>query len=76
MAGPGMLSLYRTETYCTKFADEVMTLRSEKALMDFKIHVKDDVFQWSKFVMAAHSPMLRAMLTSGHGRGLQAGNAT
>ena len=64
MAGPGMLSLSRTEKYCTKLADEVVKLRSEKALMDFKIHVKDDEFPCAKFVMAAHSPMLRAMLTS------------
>ena len=64
MAGPGMLSLYRTEKYCTRFADEVMKLRGEKALMDFKIHSKDDEFPCSKFVMAAHGPMLRAMLTS------------
>ena len=64
MAGPGMLSLSRTEKYCTKLADEVVKLRSEKALMDFKIHVKDDIFPCAKFVMAAHSPMLRAMLTS------------
>ena len=64
MAGPGMLSLTRTEKYCTKLADEVMKLREEKCLMDFKIHVKDDEFPCAKFVMAAHSPMLRAMLTS------------
>ena len=64
MAGPGMLSLSRTEKYCTKLADDVMKLRSEKALMDFRIHSKDDEFPCTKFVMAAHSPMLRAMLTS------------
>ena len=65
MAGPGMLSFTRTEKYCTKLADEVMKLRGEKCLMDFKIHVKDDEFPCAKFIMAAHSPMLRAMLTSG-----------
>ena len=64
MAGPGMLSLSRTEKYCTKLADEVMKLRGEKALMDFRIHSKDDEFPCAKFVMAAHSPMLRAMLIS------------
>ena len=64
MAGPGMLSLSRTEKYCTKVADEILQLRGEKALFDFKIHVKDDVIPCSKFVMAVHSPMLRAMLTS------------
>ena len=64
MAGPGMLSFSRTEKYCSKLADEVMKLRGEKYLMDFKIHVKDDEFPCVKFVMAAHSPMLRAMLTS------------
>ena len=41
-----------------------MNLRTEKALMDFKIHVKDDEFPCAKFVMAAHSPMLRSLLTS------------
>ena len=64
MAGPGMLSLSRTERYCTKLADEIMSLRSEKCLVDFKIHVKDDEFSCAEFIMAAHSPMLRAMLTS------------
>ena len=64
MAGPGMLSLSRTAKYCTKLADEVMKLRGEKSLTDFKIHVKDDEFPCAKFVMAAHSPMLRAMLCS------------
>ena len=64
MAGPGMLSFSRTVTYCTKLADEVMKLRDEKALMDFKILVKDGEFPCAKFVMAAHSPMLRAMLSS------------
>ena len=64
MAGPGMLSLSRTEKFCTKLADEVMKLRGEMALMDFKIHVKDDEIPCAKFVIAAHSPKLRAMLTS------------
>ena len=64
MAGPGMLSFMRTDKYCTKLADEILKLRGEKALMDFKIHVKDDVFPCTKFVMAVHSPMLRAMLAS------------
>ena len=64
MTGPGMLSLSRTEKYCTRLADEVMKLRDEKALMDFKIRSKDDEFPCAKFVMAAHSPMLRAVLTS------------
>ena len=64
MAGPGMLSISRTDKYCTKVADEIMNLRDEKALMDFKIHIKDDVIPCQKFVMAIHSPMLRAMLTS------------
>ena len=64
MAGPGMLSFSRTEKYCTKLADEISKLKGEKALMDFKILVKDDEFPCAKFVMAAHSPMLHAMLTS------------
>ena len=64
MAGPGILSLSRTVKYCNKLADEIMKLRGEKYLMDFKINVKDDEFPCAKFVMAAHSPMLRAMLTS------------
>ena len=59
-----MLSFSRTATYCTKLADEVMKLRGEKALMDFKILVKDGEFPCAKFIMAAHSPMLRAMLSS------------
>ena len=59
-----MLSFARTEKYCTKLADEIMKLRGEKYLIDFKIHVRDDEFPCAKFVMAAHSPMLRAMLTS------------
>ena len=59
-----MLSLARTEKYCTKLADDVMKLRGEKALVDFKIHSKNDEFPCTKFVMAAHSPMLQAMLTS------------
>ena len=58
MAGPGMVSLSRTERYCTKLADEIMSLRSEKCLVDFTIHVKDEEFPCAKFVMAAHSPML------------------
>ena len=64
MAGPGMLSFSRTEKYCSQIADEILQLRGEKVLIDFKIHVKDDVIPCSKFVMAVHSPMLRAMLTS------------
>ena len=64
MAGPGILSFSRTDKYCSKLADEIVKLRGEKALMDFKIHVKDDEFPCAKFVMAAHSPMLRAVLTS------------
>ena len=64
MAGPGILSFSRTEKYCTKLADEIMKLRGERALMDFTICVKDDEFPCAKFVMAIHSPMLRAVLTS------------
>ena len=64
MAGPGMISLSWTANYCSKLADEVMNLRGEKSLFDFKIHVKDDEFPCAKFVMAVHSPMLRAMLAS------------
>ena len=59
-----MRSFPRTEKYCVRLADNIMTLRSEKALMDFKICIKDNTIPCSKFVMAAHSPMLRAMLTS------------
>ena len=64
MTCPGMITLFRTERYCTKLADEVMKLRGEKSFMDFKIHTKDDEFSCAKFIMAAQSPMLRAMLTS------------
>ena len=64
MAGPGMISLSRTANYCSKLADEVMKLRGEKFFFDFKILVKDYEFPCAKFVMAVHSPMLRAMLTS------------
>ena len=64
MAGPGMILLSRTANYCSKLADEVMNLRGEKSLTDFKILVKDDEFPCAKFVMAVHSPMLRAMLAS------------
>ena len=64
MAGPGMLSVSRTEKYCTKLADDIMKLRGEKSLRDFKIIVKDGEFQCAKFVLAAHSPMLLAMLNS------------
>ena len=56
MAGPGMLSLARTQKYCTKLADEVMKLRDEKALVDFKICVKDDVIPCSKFVYGSSQP--------------------
>ena len=41
-----------------------MKLRDDKTLQDFKIHVKNDEFPCAKFIMAAHSPMLRAMLAS------------
>ena len=64
MAGPGMISLSRTANFCSKLADEVTKLKGEKSLFDFKIHVKDDEFPCTKFIMAIHSPMLRAMLTS------------
>ena len=64
MAGPGIISFPRTEKYSVKLADNIMTLRNEKMLMDFKICSKDDTIPCSKFIMAAHSPMLRAMLAS------------
>ena len=64
MAGHGMLSLSRTERYCTKLADEIMKLRGETSLMNFKIHVKGDEFPCAKYVMPAHSQMLRALLMS------------
>ena len=64
MAGPGIISFPRTEKYSVKLADNIMTLRNEKTLMDFNICSKDDTIPCSKFVMAAHSPMLRAMLAS------------
>ena len=64
MAGPGMLSVSRTEKYCTKLADEIMKLRDEKTLLDFKICTKHNEFPCAKFIIAAHSPMLRAMLAS------------
>ena len=59
-----MISFHRTQDYSVKLADNIMMLRNEKALMDFKICIKDDTIACSKFVMAAQSPMLRAMLTS------------
>ena len=64
MAGPGIISFPRTEKYSVKLADNIMTLRNEKTLMDFKICSKDETIPCNKFVMAAQSPMLRAMLTS------------
>ena len=64
MASPEMRSFPRTEKYSVKLADNIMTLRNERALMDFKLCIKDDTIPCSKFVMAAHSPILRAKLTS------------
>ena len=59
-----MLSFSRTEKYCSKIADEILQLRGEKSLTDFKIRMKDAAIPCSKFVMAIHSPMLRGMLDS------------
>ena len=58
-----MISLSRKEN-CTRLGDEIAKLRGEKALIDFEIDVNGSVFPCSKFLMAAHSHMLRAMLTS------------
>ena len=40
----------RSNAPINNLPDEVMKLRVEKYLMDFKIHVKDDEFPCAKFV--------------------------
>ena len=48
----------------SNMADKIIGMREEKLLFDFKIHIKDDFIPCHKFIIALHSPYMKAMLTS------------
>ena len=59
-----MIQFPRSKTYLSNMADKIMGMREERLLFDFKIHIKDDFLPCHKFIVALHSPYVKAMLTS------------
>ena len=59
-----MIPFTRSKTYLSNMADKIIGIREEKLLFDFKIHIKDDFLHCHKFIVALHSPYMKAMLTS------------
>ena len=59
-----MIPFKRSKTYLSNMADKIIGMREEKLLFDFKIHIKDDFLPCHKFIVALHSPYMKAMLTS------------
>ena len=64
MAGPGIISFIRTEKYSNQVVDELKCMFEENVLTDFSIHIKDRSIRCHKVVLAIHSPVLKAMLTT------------
>ena len=60
----GMIPFPRSKTSLSNVADKIIRMREEKLLFDFKIHIKDDFLPCHKFIIALHSPYMKAMLTS------------
>ena len=60
----GMIPFPRSKTSLSNMADKIIGMREEKLLFDFKIHIKDDFLPCHKFIVALHSPYMKAMLTS------------
>ena len=60
----GIIPFPRSKTSLSNMADKIMGMREEKLLFDFKIHIKDDFIPCHKFIVALHSPYMKAMLTS------------
>ena len=62
MAGPGMITLMRTEEYSTNAERELRIIRKDKDFTDFHITVGNRTFPCHKLTLAVNSPMLKGML--------------
>ena len=60
----GTIPFPRSKTSLSNMADKIIGMREKKLLFDFKIHIKDDFLPCHKFIVALHSPYMKAMLTS------------
>ena len=64
MAGPGILSLTKTQNSYSSMTKELVSIKEAGEFLDFKIWIKDDFIPCHKLVLALYSPYMRAMLMS------------
>ena len=62
MAGPEIISFTRTEKYSASLAEEIQQMREDHDFTDFNITIKEQVLHCHKLMLAAHSPVLKAMI--------------
>ena len=65
MASPDVITLPVTEHHTSMMVEHFQLARREETFMDFKVRIEDDSLSCNKLILAAHSPIMKAMLTSG-----------
>ena len=64
MAGPGIISITRSDTFSTRVFHEFMGMKKERLWVDFEIKSEKHSLPCHKVIISANSPFLKAMLTS------------
>ena len=59
-----MVTFTRTEKYSSNVAKELMEMKEDRFLSDFKITIDDVTIPCHKLMLAVHSPVLKAMFRS------------
>ena len=65
MAGSDVITLPVTQQHTSMLVEHFRLARREETFMDFKVQIKDDSLSCNKLILAAHSPVMKAMLTCG-----------
>ena len=65
MAHSDVITLPVTKQQTSMMVEHIRLARREETFMDFKIRIKNDSLSCNKLILAAHSPIMKAMLKSG-----------
>ena len=65
MASSDVITLPVTQQHTSMMVEHFQLERREETFVDFKVRIKDESLSCNKLILAAHSPVMKAMLTSG-----------
>ena len=64
MAGPGIITITRSDAFSTRVFHEFMGMKKERLWVDFEIKSEKHSLPCHKMIVSASSPFLKALLTS------------